>query len=268
MQLLTTRNPKVAKGAAYGWHSAVLHLAPWRASGVNVCPMAEAAGCIDACLNTSGQGGIAKGGATFIAGGGRALPDNRAQRARIRRTELWAFDPTTFYAQLAQEIAQHAAQAARASLRPCVRLNGTSDLPWHAYAEGRALFEAFPDVQFYDYTKVRKTALAWNSGAGALWGRYHITYSYSHARAQRPGEEGARERGMLGYYQGTVAVVFEGKQLPTHYKGRPVIDGDVHDLRFLDRPGVIAGLRAKGAARPGKGRALAPFVVPRAEFAL
>jgi hypothetical protein len=46
------------------------------------------------------------------------------------------------------------------------------------------------------------------------------------------------------------AAVFKGpsKGLPRAYKGFPVIDGDLHDLRFLDPHGVIVGLKAKGKA--------------------
>ena len=52
-----------------------------------------------------------------------------------------------------------------------------------------------------------------------------------------------------------VAVVFntrKGKALPTTWNSLPVIDGDAHDLRFLDPRtphGIIIGLRAKGRAR-------------------
>jgi hypothetical protein len=41
--------------------------------------------------------------------------------------------------------------------------------------------------------------------------------------------------------------------LPETYLGRPVIDGDEHDLRFLDPSGVVVGLRAKGKARKQRG---------------
>ena len=42
--------------------------------------------------------------------------------------------------------------------------------------------------------------------------------------------------------------MFSGK-LPETWNGRPVIDGDLSDLRFLDSRGVIVGLKAKGSAR-------------------
>lgn len=44
-----------------------------------------------------------------------------------------------------------------------------------------------------------------------------------------------------------VAAVF--KEVPFTYMGRPVINGDETDLRFLDPKGVIVGLKAKGKAK-------------------
>jgi hypothetical protein len=54
---------------------------------------------------------------------------------------------------------------------------------------------------------------------------------------------------------GNVAVVFSTKKkdaLPETYLGAPVIDGDTHDLRFLDPRGVVVGLRAKGKAKTSR----------------
>ena len=45
-----------------------------------------------------------------------------------------------------------------------------------------------------------------------------------------------------------MAYVFKDK-LPKKFQGRRVIDGDQHDLRFLDPAGVIVGLIAKGSAK-------------------
>ena len=39
------------------------------------------------------------------------------------------------------------------------------------------------------------------------------------------------------------------KPLPTIWRGYEVIDGDLYDLRFKDKRGVVIGLRAKGKAR-------------------
>ena len=48
-----------------------------------------------------------------------------------------------------------------------------------------------------------------------------------------------------------VAVVFRLDHLgnlPEFFHGIPVIDGDKHDARYLDRKGVWVGLKAKGDA--------------------
>jgi len=47
---------------------------------------------------------------------------------------------------------------------------------------------------------------------------------------------------------GNVAIVFR-KELPETYKGYKVVNGDEHDLRFLDPQNVIVGLKAKGKAK-------------------
>ena len=46
-----------------------------------------------------------------------------------------------------------------------------------------------------------------------------------------------------------MAVVF-CETLPKTWNGFQVIDGDKHDARFLDEPGTVVGLLAKG--RPAK----------------
>jgi hypothetical protein len=229
MNLLTTGNPKIEKGYKLGYMTAVLHLAPYTAAGVNVCPMAELAGCISACLNTAGRGGIAAGRATFTAPGGQTLPDNHIQRARIARTRFYLNDRAAFMAQLETEIAAVVRKANKLGLIPAVRLNGTSDIRW----ENSGIMAEFPDVQFYDYTKIPNRR--------NLPANYHLTWSYS----ARPGYAKYAERVDPAM---PIAVVFRGK-LPETFLGRPVIDGDDTDLRFLDPAGCVVGLKAKGAAK-------------------
>jgi len=51
---------------------------------------------------------------------------------------------------------------------------------------------------------------------------------------------------------GNIAVVFDtkkGEELPLFFWGRPVVDGDKTDLRFLDANNVVVGLRSKGKAK-------------------
>lgn len=220
LKLLTTGNPKTEKGAALGYLTAILHLAPADLSGRNLCPWASPA-CIAACLNTAGRGGIFKRGET----------SNAIQRARIARSQWFADDRPGFIAALLHEIAAHVRRAHRHGLRPCVRLNGTSDLPWERIAP--EIFATFPDVVFYDYTK------APHRMREALPGNYSLTFS----RSEVNGAEVLRLPA-----DANVAVVF-AKALPETWSGRPVIDGDRTDLRFLDARGVVVGLRAKGRAK-------------------
>jgi hypothetical protein len=116
-----------------------------------------------------------------------------------------------------------------------VRINGTSDLP----ALARELARRHPSVQFYDYTKIPGAILAARDIPNL-----HYTFSR--------GEANDDDAGMALAWGTSVAVVFDtpkGEALPASWYGVPVIDGDEHDLRFLDPRGVIVGLRAKGAAR-------------------
>ncbi len=224
MKLLSTANPKIQKGAKLGYLSFILHLAPATLSGRETCPK-RTAGCTEACLNTAGRGGMFRKGENT----------NMIQQARIRKTRLFFEDRDTFMEMLEQDINLGIRQAARLGLTPVFRLNGTSDLAWEKYTckgSDRNLFEMFPNVQFYDYTKVlgRKVDKYKN---------YHLTFSAA------DGNDGDVQKAVA---QGmNVAAVFD--RLPETYMGRTVINADETDLRFLDPKGVIAGLKAKGRAK-------------------
>jgi hypothetical protein len=224
MELLSTANPKTQKGTKLGYLSFILHLAPADLSGKEVCPK-RTAGCTEACLNTAGRGGMFKKGEST----------NVIQRARIRKTKWFFEDRETFMYQLARDIHKGIQQAKRLGLTPVFRLNGTSDLAWEKYSIGDStgpnVFEAFPEVQFYDYTKIlgRKVANIPN---------YHLTFSNADGNLN----DVLRAKDTMN-----VAVVF--KDLPETYMGKKVINGDETDLRFLDEKNVIVGLKAKGRAK-------------------
>ena len=103
------------------------------------------------------------------------------------------------------------------------------------------IFQEFPEVQFYDYTKIanRKVKDIPN---------YHLTWSYSNAN---PNYASYLNQVMLDNIM-NVAVVYR-EPLPigmTRWKGYPVVDGDQDDLRFLDpKGGHIVALYAKGKAK-------------------
>jgi hypothetical protein len=96
----------------------------------------------------------------------------------------------------------------------------------------RNIFEAFPEIQFLDYTKNPRRF------DRALPSNYHLTFSVSetnHDIAAR-----LLSRGI------SCAVVFGVLPHPPIFLRAKVIDGDAHDLRFLDPKGVIVGLSPKG----------------------
>lgn len=240
--MLTTGNPKTAKGEGHGYFTAILHLAPSTVSGRNTCANSTA-GCAAACLNTAGRGGI-----DLDENGLNAI-----QVARIRRTR-WAFaDRPGFMVALATAIRAHIRAADRHGLKPAVRLNGTSDLRWERFAFTDAdgatypnIFAAFPEVVFYDYTKHPPH----KRNVDAI-PNYSLTFSLAE-------NNDAHAAAALGAGI-NVAAVFDTRKngdLPEHFyllgSRYRVVDGDATDLRFLDptgKVGVIVGLRAKGRAK-------------------
>jgi hypothetical protein len=215
MNLLTTSNHKTLKGEASGYLTGILHLAPANLSGINVCRFSTP-GCKAACLNTAGKGRFAI-----------------TQQARIRKTLALFRDQSAFAAQLDRDIISLCRKAARLGLKPAVRLNGTSDLPWEKMPAFQGLFARFPSVQFYDYTK--DAARARDHAAGLFPPNYHLTYSASE-RDSDAALHTLLSRGV------SIAVV-------TPTPSPRMLAGDNNDLRFLDPPGSIIALSPKGKAR-------------------
>ena len=232
MKLLSTGNPKVLKGMAQGYNTYILHLAPASLSGYNTCAKATE-GCKAACLNTAGRGGMFKKGETT----------NVIQKARIRKTVMFFEDREVFMALLVKDIELAIKQSIRMNLIPVVRLNGTSDIPFEKYEvvrngiTYRNIFAAFPDLEFYDYTKIlgRKVAGIEN---------YSLTFS-----AADGNDMDVLRAIQQGYNIATVFGIKKTEPMPETYMGRPVFNGDESDLRFLDPHGVIVGLYAKGKAK-------------------
>ena len=132
-KLLTVGNPKILKSLGHGYMTLGLHLAPSDLSGVmNTCPMATS-GCIQACLNTAGRGGMVKQGEDT----------NMIQRARIRKTELFYHDRDLFLSMLVDDLQKGINQAHKHGLIPCARLNLTSDILW----EKTDIIQHFKDLQ-------------------------------------------------------------------------------------------------------------------------
>ena len=217
-KLLSTANPKIQKGTKLGYLSFILHLAPADLSGREVCPK-RTAGCTAACLNTAGRGGMFKRGETT----------NMIQKARIRKTQYFFNNRAEFMADLVNDIKKAIRFAERKGLTPVFRLNGTSDLSWEKYdvVLGFNIFELFPNVQFYDYTKVLGRKVA-------QYPNYHLTFSKADGNDADVAE--ALLQGM------SVVAVYD--KIP---EGVP--SADETDLRFLDPKGIMLGLKAKGRAK-------------------
>ena len=232
MKLLSTGNPKVLKGMSQGYNTYILHLAPADLSGYETCAK-RTLGCTEACLNLAGRGGMFK----------RGENTNVIQQARIRKTKMFFENRVEFMTTLVKDIELGIKQSKKMELVPVFRLNGTSDLSWEKYEVVRNgklfrnIFTAFPEVQFYDYTKIlgRKTK---------EYSNYQLTFSAA---------DGNDSDVLRAMNEGlNVAVVFGIKKtlpMPVDYLNRPVFNGDESDLRFLDPKGVIVGLYAKGKAK-------------------
>jgi hypothetical protein len=232
MKLLSTGNPKILKGLKEGYNTYILHLAPASLSGYNTCPKATA-GCIAACLNTAGRGGMFKKGENT----------NVIQQARIRKTKMFFENRESFMALLVKDIELAIKQSEKKNLIPVFRLNGTSDIAFEKYevirngVKFKNIFDAFKEVTFYDYTKILGRKIQ-------QYDNYSLTFSAADGNdvdVTRAMKEGLN-----------VAVVFGVKKtesLPESYNGVSVFNGDESDLRFLDPKNVVVGLYAKGKAK-------------------
>ena len=218
-------NAKTIKGDGDEYLTAILYMTPYKVMVdgklFNSCSMAAMASCIEGCLYTAGRGAF-----------------NNVQTARQRKAEWFYRDRDSFMAQLVIDVAKFANYCRKRDIQPCIRLNGTTDIRWELIlTDGKNIFERFPDVQWYDYTKIpnRKVSHLAN---------YHLTWSYSAAnpKYEQYFDEVIRN-GM------SVAVVFRKPINLNTWRGYKVVDGDKDDLRFLDPKQSIVALYAKGKAK-------------------
>lgn len=214
---------KIIKGDSEEYVTAIMYLKPYKTvfkgKVHNLCAMADKAKCHEGCLNTAGRGQMGV-----------------VQRGRERKTQLYFSDRIGFMDALINDLTVFSRRQRKKNIQPCVRLDGTSDT-----GMGAKVAPQFPEIQFYDYTKVIKRAYQDRPS------NYHITLSYSEADPDYAEQvlQAVRDTGV------NAAVVFRDK-LPETFKGLPVVDGDKDDLRFLDPQGVIVGLKAKGKAKQDK----------------
>ena len=225
--LLTTNNFKTMKGEKLGYLTYILYMAPFtdNSKGINVCSHASK-GCAEACLVGSGFGGIYTG----------------VRDGRRNKTEYFLQNRVGFLEQLDSEIGKAISKNKDKAI-VTIRLNGTSDIRYEKFKirDNKNIFELYPEIQFYDYTK---NHLRFDT---ELPKNYHLTFSRSennHAMAIN-----LLKRGF------NVAMVFD--KLVDTFEGFNVVNGDESDLRFLDAKGVIVGLKYKKMTGKGADNKLA-----------
>lgn len=199
-----------------------IYLAPASTSGYNVCAYSTPE-CRLGCLNTSGRVAI-----DIFSG------HTRIMDARIAKTKLFHEEQSFFMEWLIAEIKSNKLKAEKQGMYYSVRLNCTSDIDWATIKHnGMNVFETFPTIQFYDYTK--QLTKLFNPIAN-----YHLTLSYTGYK-----DELYKAQLKSG---NNIAVVFNVKKesdLPLTFMGYPVVNGDLTDYRVADAKGIVVGLKWK-----------------------
>jgi hypothetical protein len=204
-----------------GWRIWGLALANANTSGHQVCGSAST-GCIGCCLEHQGM-------AFFES----------VRAARAAKTIAFFEHRDWFEAALRQELGDIVLFGRATALGVAYRPNLFSDLMWEKIFPW--MFEPpFDEIQVFDYTKHAKRMLRFLDGG--LPPSYHLTFSRS--------ENNEDKCQSVLQHAGNVAIAFRNWPFPATWWGHKVINGDAHDLRFLDpQGGYIVGLKAKGTAR-------------------
>lgn len=216
-----------------------IYLASSDLSGYNVCPKAEM--CRENCLVGSGRAMI-----SALAGKKNVIA------ARIKKTRLFFANREVFMKLLVHEIVRERAKAEKNGMFFSIRLNCTSDInPESFVLNGKNILEIFPDVVFYDYSKVPNRIKV-----AKKYKNYHLTWSI----------DGSQENLNVGldYLKngGHVAVVYGSDIMPTSWYGYKTEDGDRTDYRPGDIEPVCM-LKFKKTANNFKN---GKFIMPKSDF--
>lgn len=213
---MTTKHVK-----AYQYNELVygLYLAPAKLSGYEVCPM-RSNECTELCLNGSGMS---------------VIHEDHINYSRIKKTKLFFEHREFFMDWLIAEIETVRKKAEKLGYRFSIRLNNTSDISPESFyinKDGKSvnILQLYPNVQFYDYTKVPKRVELTQK-----YPNYDITFSYS----------GFNMDTCIKMLSNGIRVAMVFKNVPETFMGFKVIDGDEYDMRYLDPNNVIVGLKYK-----------------------
>ena len=220
-QILGESSAKTVKGETIGFLTGIVYLTP----DDELCPLARLAGCLAPCLKSAGRGAF-----------------NSVQKARAEKTRFFKENRQAFMLSLCADIFSLVQKAQRMGMIPLVRPNGTSDIPFENIIvwDGKTIFQLFPQIQFYDYTKHPSRNLE-----GKTAGNYDLTYSFS-ALTPKP----ISIKGLTNRHNQRTAVVFQKREdIPDTFRGWPVVNGDDTDVRHIEPAQVVVALYAKGKAR-------------------
>jgi hypothetical protein len=223
--ILGESSAKTIKGEKIGYLTGIVYLVPDEI----LCPLAKFAGCFEGCLKSAGRGAF-----------------NSVQQAREAKTQFFYNNREAFMLSLCADVWSLVNKAKRIGLNPLVRPNGTSDIAFENIIvhDEKTIFQLFPDVQFYDYTKHPLRKLD-----GKTAGNYDLTYSFS-AITPKP----ISIKGLTNPNNSRTAVVFQKQSdIPNNFRGWRVIDGDNTDVRHIEPKAVVVALYAKGKAKKDNG---------------
>lgn len=212
---------KTVKGETIGFLTGIVYLTP----DDDLCPHARFAGCMAPCLKSAGRGAF-----------------NSVQKARAEKTRFFRENRQAFMLSFCADIWSLVQKARKLEMIPLVRPNGTSDIPYENIVawDGKNIFQLFPDVMMYDYTKHPSRKLE-----GKTSGNYDLTYSFS-AITPKP----MSIKGLTNPANARTSVVFHRREdIPQTFRGWPVVDGDNTDVRHIEPRQVVVALYAKGKAK-------------------
>lgn len=219
--VLGEASAKTVKGETLGFLTGIIYLTP----DDDLCPLARLAGCMKPCLREAGRGRMSS-----------------VKRARRKKTQFFKQHREAFMLSFAADVYSLAIRAARLGMIPLVRPNGTSDIPFEniEVIDGKTIFQLFPEITFYDYTKHPSRDLT-----GKTAGNYDLTYSFS-GLTPKP----ITIKGLTNPHNRRTAVVFSRREdIPESFRGWPVVDGDNTDVRHIEPDRVVVALYAKGKAK-------------------
>ena len=222
---LPNGSPKLIKSNGMGYYNAGITLAQANLSATNNC-----AGSTDDCIRLC------------LGNFGRAEHLPQLMQIRVNRSNFLHQHRQLAWETMLPQLMAIDRRAKRNSLEIAFRPDITSDKNWDLILP--QIFEIFPHWKFYGYTKLRSKITRYLAGKNPVIPTFSWSDRLLH---QSDGSDYANSILNAGI---NIAVVFYDRatlagKLPRTFLGRTVIDGDKHDLRFLDPRGVIVGLKPK-----------------------